>query len=127
MSVQCGVDIIEIDRVKKTIEKTGKSFLDKVFTEDENNYCVEKNAVMYKSYAARFAAKEAVVKALGTGIDCGIEWTDIEISVDNLGKPFPVLRGNAKKLYDEMKGKSIALSLSHCDLYAVAYAVIETY
>lgn len=125
MSVHCGVDIIEIDRVKKTIESGGPSFIERVFTEREKEYCDGKNVVKYKSYAARFAAKEAVVKALGTGIDKGIEWTDIEIMTDKLGKPFPVLSGNAKKFYDEMKGISIALSLSHCDTYAVAYAVIE--
>ncbi len=126
MSIHCGVDIIEIDRIKKTIEANGESFIEKVFTKGEDDYCKGKKAVRYKSYAARFAAKEAVVKALGTGIDKGISWTDIEVCTDDFGKPYPTLFGKAKERYDQMNGTDISLSLSHCDEYAVAYAVIQT-
>lgn len=126
MGILCGVDIIEIDRIKRSFEMSGLSFRDRVFTENEILYCEEKKAVKYKSYAARFAAKEAVSKAFGTGIAGGIEWKDIEILNDGFGKPYVLLSGKAKELFIEMNVLEIALSLSHSDNHAVAYAVIQT-
>jgi holo-[acyl-carrier protein] synthase len=126
LSIHCGVDIIEIERIKHTIESNGASFIARVFTKSEDDYCKSKNVVKYKSYAARFAAKEAVVKALGTGFHKGIEWKDIEICIGELGNPYAVLSGKAKEQFDEIKGRDISLSLSHCDNYAVAYAVIQS-
>ena len=86
MSVHCGVDIIEIDRVKKSVDEL-ESFRSRVFTEKEIAYCEGRNKAKYESYAARFAAKEAVLKALGTGLSDGVEWKHIEISNDERGKP----------------------------------------
>lgn len=126
MAVYCGIDIIEIDRIRRALNKTGEKFKKRVFTESEILYCEGKGASSYQSYAARFAAKEAVSKALGTGIGEGIGWRDIEISNKSNNKPYVVLKGKAKELYDQMDARSISLSLSHCREYAVAQAVIET-
>lgn len=124
MSVHCGVDIIEIDRIKKSVDEL-ESFRSKVFTEKEIEYCEGRNKAKYESYAARFAAKEAVLKALGTGLADGLEWKHIEISNDERGKPEVVLAHRALEIFREMNAKSIDISLSHCSTYAVAYAVIE--
>jgi len=126
MGVSCGVDIIEIDRVKESIEASGISFLKKVFTENEIEYCESKKAARFQSYAVRFAAKEAVSKAFGTGISGGIGWKDIEIMNDGLGKPRIILYGRAKELFDGLNPIDISISLSHSKEYAVAYAVIQT-
>jgi phosphopantetheine--protein transferase-like protein len=79
MGLHCGVDIIEIDRVKKAVDSGGKAFKDRVFTEREIMYCEARKAAKYQSYAARFAAKEAVSKAFGTGISAGFLLKDIEV------------------------------------------------
>lgn len=125
MAVYCGVDIIEIDRVKQSLEATGDAFRDKVFTALEINYCELRGAARYQSYAARFAAKEAVSKALGTGISSGVSWKDIEVSNDERGAPVVTLYGSAKDLYLKLGALQISISLSHSKIYAVAYAVIE--
>lgn len=126
MAIFCGTDIIEIDRIEKSFMSSGDIFRDKLFTEKEIEYCESKKAVKYKSYAARFAAKEAVSKAFGTGISEGICWKEIEIINDSKGCPGVVLKGNAKKVFEAAGGKSLSISLSHCENYAVAYAVMET-
>lgn len=126
MNIQCGTDIIEIDRIRKALEKSSTSFSVKVFTESEINYCESKKNAKFKSYAARFAAKEAVAKALGTGIDEGIRWKDIEVLNDMRGKPHINLYGKARDIYEALGGSEISLSLSHCENYAVAFAVIKT-
>lgn len=125
MEIFCGTDIIEIGRIKSTLYKTGDAFIKKVFTDNEIEYCEKKKSVKFKSYAARFAAKEAVSKAFGTGISNGLDWKDIEILNNNQGKPYVILTGRAKDFYKKLKGVSISLSLSHCDNYAVAFAVIK--
>lgn len=125
MGIHCGVDIIEIRRVKESFEAGKCAFRDRVFTGREIQYCEGKNAVKYESYAARFAAKEAVSKAFGTGIGENIAWKDIEVLNDELGKPYVVLHNGAKDLFKSINGCSIALSLSHCKDYAIAYAVVE--
>ncbi|NJD03385.1 MAG: holo-[acyl-carrier-protein] synthase [Ruminiclostridium sp.] len=125
MAVLCGVDIVEIDRIKKSFDSCGDSFRDRVFTGNEIKYCESKKRVRFESYAARFAAKEAVSKALGTGISKGVNWKDMEILNDPHGKPYVILTEKAGEIYEEMKAKGISLSLSHCSNYAVAYAVIE--
>lgn len=125
MAVLCGVDIIEIDRIRQSFESCGDSFRDRVFTGKEIEYCEGRKLVRFESYAARFAAKEAVSKAFGTGIGSGIKWRDIEIQNDQQGKPFIVLSERASKIYKDMNAKGISISLSHCKEYAVAYALIE--
>lgn len=126
MGILCGVDIVEIDRIRHSIEKLGESFLNRVFTESEIEYCEGKKVVKYMSFAARFAAKEAVSKALGTGISGGVGLKDIEVLNDERGKPFILLHEGAKLKYKEIQGKDVALSLSHCENYAVASAFIQT-
>lgn len=125
MAVLCGVDIVEIDRIRKSFDSCGDSFRDRVFTENEIKYCESKKAVRFESYAARFAAKEAVSKAFGTGISKGVKWKDMEILNNPQGKPYVVLSEKAGEIYEEMGAKGISLSLSHCKSYAVAYVVIE--
>ena len=108
-----GTDIIEIDRIRDAVERSGQPFLNKIFTETEQSYCSRFNDP-YPHYAARFAAKEAVVKALGTGLRNGLEWTDIEIRSDELGKPSA-----------HVNGETLQVSLSHCRTHATAVAIYE--
>lgn len=124
MAVFCGVDIIEIDRLRKSIDEL-ESFRTRVFTDGEISYCEKRNKARYESYAARFAAKEAVLKALGTGLAEGLEWKQIEVLNNEKGKPFIVLHQRALELYEAMGGRSIDISVSHCGELAVAYVVIE--
>jgi holo-[acyl-carrier protein] synthase len=126
LAVYCGVDIVEISRIKRSFNAVGAAFRDKVFTGEEIQYCESRKTAKYQSYAARFAAKEAVSKALGTGISSGIAWKDIGILNDGLGKPYVVLSNKAKELLAGIGGTDISISLSHCRSYAVAYAVIST-
>jgi holo-[acyl-carrier protein] synthase len=125
LAIFCGVDIVEIERLKKSMEDSGNAFRDKVFTEREITYCEARKNAKYSSYAARFAAKEAVSKAFGTGMGGGIKWRDIEIVNDKAGKPHVVLAEKAREKFEELKGIGISVSLSHCKSYAVAYAIIE--
>ena len=125
MSISCGVDIIEINRIKDSLVKGNSAFKDRVYTSREVDYCESERTVRYESYAARFAAKEAVSKAFGIGIGSELSWKDIEILNDKLGKPYVVLHNNAGRLFENIGGNSISLSLSHCRDYAVAYVVVE--
>ncbi len=126
MGVLCGVDIIEIDRVKKSIENFNDSFINKVYTSNEIDYCEARKAARFNSYAARFAAKEAVTKALGTGISEGAAWKDIEILVNEAGAPYVKLSGKCLEFYNRLGAVDISISLSHCNTTAVAFAVIQT-
>lgn len=126
LGLLCGVDIIEIDRIEKSLCETGNAFRDKVFTPGEIQYCEERKAARYQSYAVRFAAKEAVAKALGTGISMGIGWKDIEVYNEPGGKPHVRLTGRAQEYYLSLGAEQIAISLSHSRDYAVAYATILT-
>ena len=118
-----GTDIIEIQRVEKLVDTWGKKFLTRVFCEQEISYAESKGAFFCASLAARFAAKEAVLKALGTGLS-GMSWLDIEITSKE-GCPGVVLRGAAMVLAQKLHIKGIHLSLSHCNEYALAFAVAE--
>jgi len=124
----CGVDIIEIERIRHSLETIGQRFRDKVFTEREITYCESKKGSKYQSYAARFAAKEAVGKALGLGVGGELSFTDIEVINDSGGKPHVFLSSSALDLLKEkynMENINISLSLSHCRAYAVASVVME--
>jgi holo-[acyl-carrier protein] synthase len=124
MAIRCGVDIIEIDRIKRSLEDL-ESFRNRVFTDNEIKYCEMRNKAKYESYAARFAAKEAVLKALGTGLAGGTELKQVEVMNDEKGKPFVILTKRALELFNALGAKGIDISISHCSSYAVAYAVIE--
>jgi holo-[acyl-carrier protein] synthase len=120
-----GTDIIEINRVKAAIEncRDGR-FSARVFTSEEIKYCESKNAAKYQSYAARFAGKEALSKAFGTGIGKNASFSEIEILNDKFGKPYVILYGKTKEYYDSLGASGISISLSHCKDYAVAYVAI---
>lgn len=119
MILGIGNDIIEVSRIKANMERYGKRFLDRIFTEHEQNYCLNKKEPSI-NFAARFAAKEAVVKALGTGFSQGINWLDIEIRNDDKGKPYVAI---SPKLNEQFNSPHFAISLSHCHAYATAVAI----
>lgn len=114
-----GTDIIAIERFQKTLEKQGSKFLDKVFTKEEQSYCI-KFSDPSGCFAARFSAKEAVVKALGSGFTEVLTFLDIEIIKDEKGKPFVKLSSRAQA---EFNHPHIELSISHCKEYATAFAI----
>ena len=120
MGIRCGVDIADVKRIEHSLKSNGL-FAAKVFTEGEIGYCESKKARKYESYAARFAAKEAFMKALGTGMLNGAGFTEIEVVNDAAtGEPHLKLHGGAAKLYDQTNGASLSLSLSHTPETAIA-------
>jgi holo-[acyl-carrier protein] synthase len=120
-----GVDIIETSRIEEIIRDKGDSFLKRTFTPFEQDYCRQKKRSMYQSFGARFAAKEAVFKVLGTGWQKGVGWLQIEIRNDSLGKPAAVLSGEAKERAERMGISELHLSVSHTEGYCAAFAVGE--
>ena len=115
-----GVDIIEISRVRQVLERYGQRFLNRVFTSDEIAYCKGRPA----NLAARFAAKEATMKALGTGVR-GVSWKDIEVVRQESGAPSVKLQGRGQRRAHRLGVEEIALSLSHSREYAVAFVVLH--
>ena len=124
MRIECGTDIIEISRIKDSIEEAGERFLNRVYTKAEIEYCESKKKQKYQHYAARFAAKEATFKAISSLLEdkYSICWKDIEVVNDSQGKPKVNILG-----VDETRIESISISISHCKEYATAnvVAVIE--
>lgn len=118
-----GIDIVEVERIKRLLEKQKRRFLDRVFTRAEVEYCMKK-AQPAVHLAARFAAKEAVAKALGTGFTKGVRMRDIEVETSNEGVPSIKLYGAAAKRYDSLGGTRILLSLSHTQMFALAHVDI---
>jgi holo-[acyl-carrier protein] synthase len=118
-----GVDIVETTRIEASIGKFGDRFLQRVFTEGEREYC---SAMPFpaRHYAARFAAKEAVSKAFGTGIGRQLGWRDIEVKRKESGEPYILLHSAAAELAARLRVVASLISLSHSDHYAVANAVI---
>jgi holo-[acyl-carrier protein] synthase len=121
MVLGLGIDIIEIARVKKSIDNYGDRFLEKVFTNEEINYCNSKFN-KFQHFAARFAAKEAVYKALASGWQEGLRWKDIEIQNDNSGMPSIKPSGKLKTFLSE--NTQLRLSISHSDNYVTSVAII---
>lgn len=117
-----GTDIVETSRVAKMIERHGDLFLNRVYTPDEVEYCQARRAST-QHYAGRWAAKEAVLKALGTGWSRGIHWRDIEVRNDLAGKPRIVLDGVAADLARQQGIDTMMISISHCRTHATAYAL----
>lgn len=116
-----GTDIIEVKRIEESVKRFGQRFLDRVFTLQEQEYCLYHRDAS-RHFAGRFAAKEAIVKALGTGFRNGISWQDIEIVNDVQGKPVVHL---SSKLSQNFEGVQIHLSISHGRDYATAFAICE--
>lgn len=121
--MRCGTDIIEISRIKETIEKYDTNFIERIYSTYEIEYCKKKGNAKYQHYAARFAAKEAVAKMLGTGFNGSFEWKDIEVKNDEFGKPKVELLNGAKKIFEEENLENIDISLSHCKEYAIAMVI----
>ena len=121
MRVKCGIDIIEISRVQKSIDNLGVSFLNKIFTEKEIEYCEKKGKSRYEHYAARFAVKEAVFKAISKTLEdkYSISWKDIETTNDEQGRPRVEISNINNNIIED-----IDISISHCKEYAIANAVV---
>jgi holo-[acyl-carrier protein] synthase len=120
-----GIDIIEIERVKRTIDRFGKRFLDRVYLAAEQAYCLRKRNAA-ESFAARFAAKEAAAKALGTGIRHGVNWLEIEVVREPSGKPTLRFHGRAAQRADSLGVVRSSLSLTHSTGLAVATVLLES-
>ncbi len=121
MIIGVGIDIIEIDRIKDSVDKYGKRFLNKIYTNSELDYCMSKSS-KYQHLAARFAAKEAVYKALTTGWHEVATWQDIEISNEPNGMPVVTLKGKLQSFLT--KDKSLKISISHSRDYVACMAVV---
>jgi len=124
-TVGIGIDIVEIGKIREIIEKNGERFLRRTFTEAEMHYCEKRGVTKYQHYAARFAAKEAFLKALGTGWQRGTRWTDIEVINNELGMPTLNLYGKAENIADQMGVRNTVVSISHIREYAVACVLLE--
>lgn len=116
-----GIDIIEIDRIKKSIERFDKIFLNKIYTNTELEYCLSKKN-KYQHFAARFAAKEAIAKALATGWSKGFRWKDIEIYNEKSGMPSVKLTGKLKEFLGT--DKLLKITMSHSEHYVTCFAII---
>jgi holo-[acyl-carrier protein] synthase len=120
--VGTGTDIVECLRVGRMIEEHGELFLTRVFTEREVRYCQSRKRAT-EHFAARWAAKEAILKALGTGWRRGLGWTDMEVRTETSGRPQVLLCGVAKDVAQAQRISDILISMSHCRAYATAYAL----
>jgi holo-[acyl-carrier protein] synthase len=119
-----GVDLAEVDRIRQSVERFGHRFIDRIYTEREIAY-VERKANRFERYAARFAAKEAGMKALGTGWRGGIQWKDFEVINLPSGRPTLALHGAAGQIATKMGVKRIQLSLTHTAKDGLAYVIFE--
>ncbi len=117
-----GIDIIEIKRIEKLFS-ANEGFLRRIYTEKEVEYCKQKKN-KYQHLAARFASKEALFKALGTGWVGKMKWTDIELLNDQTGRPYLNLYGSVKEMADKKCINTISVSLSHCQDYAIAQVLL---
>lgn len=118
-----GIDIVEVARIRHSLEKFGERFLQRCFLPGEVAYC-RSMKFPERHFAARFAAKEAVSKAFGTGIGKALGWRDIEICRRDSGEPFVVLHGKAVALAQTRGVRAVWVSLTHCNDYAVAQAIV---
>jgi len=127
MIISTGVDLAEVDRIQVALEhrRTGRRFRDRVFTEKEIAYCEKKRRGKYESYAGRFAAKEAVMKALGRGWGAKVRWLDIEVARARSGKPDIILHDKTAKLAEEMGIRRWALSITHTKQHGLAFVIAQ--
>jgi holo-[acyl-carrier protein] synthase len=124
MIVGSGIDIAEVPRIAESLKRFGDRFLHRVFTEGEIRYC-DKKANRAERYAARFAAKEAGMKAIGTGWNHGVAWRDLEVSRMPGGRPTLTFHRKAAEFAARLGAKHVALSLSHSEQYAIAQVILE--
>ncbi len=125
MIVGTGVDLAEVPRIRAAIERYGRRFIERIYTRAEIAY-VERKANRYERFAARFAAKEAGMKAIGTGWRHGVRWQDFEVSNLPSGKPTLLLHGQAKHFAEALGVKSVALSLTHTAELGMAHVILES-
>ena len=125
MIVGTGIDIAEVPRVAQAIARFGDRFLQRIYTEGEIRYCDSK-ANRVERYAARFAAKEAAMKALGTGWNHGVRWRDIEVRRAPGGRPTIAFHGKAAEFAAKLGAARVALSLSHTTEQAIAHVILES-
>jgi holo-[acyl-carrier protein] synthase len=124
MIVGSGIDMVEIPRIQQSVERFGQRFLDRVFTAAEQAYCLRKRNAA-ESLAARFAAKEAAAKALGTGISRGVNWLEIEVVREPGGRPTVRFHGRAAEFASRLGVAHTALSLTHTASLSMASVVLE--
>jgi holo-[acyl-carrier protein] synthase len=124
MIVGTGIDIVEVPRLAATLERFGERFLKRVFTAEEIRYCDSK-ANRAERYAARFAAKEAGLKAIGTGLRGGISWRELEVSREPGGRPMLSFHGIAATYANRLGARRFSLSLSHTAQHAIAQVILE--
>ena len=124
MIVSIGIDTVEISRIEEKLSQGNTRFLNRVFTVGEIEYC-EKRPAKFASYAARFAAKEAAMKALGTGWGDGVGWKEIEVVNDEKGKPGINLTGRALEIFGTLGARTAHVSLSHSKDSAIAQVIFE--
>jgi holo-[acyl-carrier protein] synthase len=123
--VGTGIDIAEVPRIAESIARFGERFLQRVFTEGERQYC-DRKANRVERYAARFAAKEAGMKALGTGWNYGVRWRDIEVRRKPGSRPTIVFHGKAAEFAARLGAVNVSLSLSHTAEQAIAHVILES-
>ncbi len=122
--VGTGIDICEVARVRTAIDRFGQRFLRRVFTAAEREYCESKRNRVER-YAARFAAKEAAMKAIGTGLRRGVSWQDFEVSREPGGRPTMIFKGRAAEFGTKLGTKSVSLSITHTSEIAMAQVILE--
>ncbi|MEQ8846292.1 holo-ACP synthase [Botrimarina sp.] len=119
-----GTDIVDVLRIARLIERHGELFIGRVYTEHEIDYCASRKAAT-QHYAGRWAAKEAVLKALGAGWIRGVSWRDVEVRSNGAGAPLVRLHGPARDVLERAGVERVHLSISHCRTHATAYAIAE--
>jgi holo-[acyl-carrier protein] synthase len=124
MIVSIGIDIIEVARIREVLLRTPR-FSERVFTRAERDYCDGRGVVAAQHYAARFAAKEAALKALQTGWRGGISWQDVEVSARETGAPYLIFTGQVLEIYQKFGATATHLSISHTSEHAIAQVVLE--
>lgn len=125
MILGTGIDVVLIGRIQRSLDRYGDRFTQRVYTDAEKAYCGSKKRGAAQAYAVRFAAKEAVAKALGIGIRRGINFKDIEVVLDALGKPSVALHQGASEAAADAGVTHVHIALSHEGDWAVAYALVE--
>jgi len=123
--VGIGIDLAEVDRIREAIERHGRRFIERIYTEKEIAY-VERKANKFERYAARFAAKEAGMKAVGTGWKRGVRWRDFEVTNLPSGRPTLQLYGEAAKFAENLGVRNIALSITHTAAQGMAIVILES-
>lgn len=123
MVIGLGIDIVEVRRIASALQN-GEAMIQRVFTEEEIRYC-SSHKNKFQHFAGRFAAKEAALKALGTGWQEGIRWKDVEVTADPRGKPEVTFHGKARQFFEKSGGRRALLAITHAQEYALAVVVLE--